>query len=344
MRAISTSAPARSRSAGTRNNRSRRVGRILSTIEAPPSNGSYRLSPSSSCMPSELVAFACGSRSTIKMRWPRSASAHPRLTAVVVLPTPPFWFAIATIFIFRTGERTQRACWRWWLAIANFVFEQNGARGSTLRRAAATRTRGLSRTGIATAPQSLRSRQFSYAGNNQCAQLESPPAIPLFPKQMIGIGQHLGHFQFTSFRQPALKNFEKKIALEIDEDRFGILIASFRAAAAKGLFGRTNVNVARPIFLRAQSLQSENEIARNAGVIAGREFFASHRPCAPLHNYMSAAQARRMRPKPKLEWMKTERNDPGARERSEVFARSHFANANVAARFIDINFCLGRRD
>src|SRR6266446_7485844 len=78
MRAISTSAPARSRSAGTRNNRSRRVGRILSTIEAPPSNGSYRLSPSSSCMPSELVAFACGSRSTIKMRWPRSASAHPR--------------------------------------------------------------------------------------------------------------------------------------------------------------------------------------------------------------------------------------------------------------------------
>ena len=33
------------------------------------------------------------------MRWPRSAKAQPKLTAVVVLPTPPFWFAIATIFM-----------------------------------------------------------------------------------------------------------------------------------------------------------------------------------------------------------------------------------------------------
>src|SRR4030095_1545031 len=33
------------------------------------------------------------------MRCPSSASAAPRFTAVVVLPTPPFWLAIATIFI-----------------------------------------------------------------------------------------------------------------------------------------------------------------------------------------------------------------------------------------------------
>src|SRR5437899_8859799 len=31
------------------------------------------------------------------VRLPRSASAAARLMAVVVLPTPPFWFAIATI-------------------------------------------------------------------------------------------------------------------------------------------------------------------------------------------------------------------------------------------------------
>src|ERR1700681_1789154 len=31
------------------------------------------------------------------IRLPRSASAAARLMAVVVLPTPPFWFAIATI-------------------------------------------------------------------------------------------------------------------------------------------------------------------------------------------------------------------------------------------------------
>src|SRR5262245_8395323 len=33
--------------------------------------------------------------STIRTRAPRSANAAPRLMAVVVLPTPPFWFARA---------------------------------------------------------------------------------------------------------------------------------------------------------------------------------------------------------------------------------------------------------
>src|SRR5439155_12698508 len=54
---------------------------------------------SAPCNPNELVAFACGSRSISKMRWPSSASAAPRLTAVVVFPTPPFWFASATILM-----------------------------------------------------------------------------------------------------------------------------------------------------------------------------------------------------------------------------------------------------
>jgi len=36
--------------------------------------------------PNELVAFACGSRSTIKIRLSDSANAAPRFTAVVVLP------------------------------------------------------------------------------------------------------------------------------------------------------------------------------------------------------------------------------------------------------------------
>lgn len=115
------------------------------------------------------------------------------------------------------------------------------------------------------------------------------------------------------------------------------------APLRQGLLGRTYVNVTRPSFLRAQSLDGDHEIARNAGVIAGRKFLAGDRPRAPLHNYTSAAQARRMRRKPKLERMKTERNHPGARERSEVFARSRFANADVAACFIDINFCLCRK-
>src|SRR5579875_2850438 len=45
--------------------------------------------------PRPVVALACGSRSTSSVRKPSSASAAPRLMAVVVLPTPPFWFATA---------------------------------------------------------------------------------------------------------------------------------------------------------------------------------------------------------------------------------------------------------
>src|SRR5919201_5698832 len=48
-------------------------------------------------MPSPVEALPCGSRSTTRTRWPFSASAAPRLTAVVLLPTPPFWLATATI-------------------------------------------------------------------------------------------------------------------------------------------------------------------------------------------------------------------------------------------------------
>src|SRR6185436_3211845 len=45
----------------------------------------------------DIVLFACGSRSTRSVWRPRRARAAARLMAVVVLPTPPFWFAIATI-------------------------------------------------------------------------------------------------------------------------------------------------------------------------------------------------------------------------------------------------------
>src|ERR671913_195513 len=44
-----------------------------------------------------MVLFACGSRSTRSVGCPLRDSAAARLMAVVVLPHPPFWFAIATI-------------------------------------------------------------------------------------------------------------------------------------------------------------------------------------------------------------------------------------------------------
>jgi hypothetical protein len=48
--------------------------------------------------PRPLVALACGSRSTSRTFFPSSARAALRLIEVVVLPTPPFWFATAIIF------------------------------------------------------------------------------------------------------------------------------------------------------------------------------------------------------------------------------------------------------
>src|SRR3954447_8423235 len=46
-------------------------------------------------MPRPVDALPCGSRSTISTFSPIAASAVPRLMAVVVLPTPPFWLARA---------------------------------------------------------------------------------------------------------------------------------------------------------------------------------------------------------------------------------------------------------
>src|SRR6185295_19526220 len=46
-------------------------------------------------MPRPVLALPWGSASMIRTRLPQAASAVARFTAVVVLPTPPFWLARA---------------------------------------------------------------------------------------------------------------------------------------------------------------------------------------------------------------------------------------------------------
>src|SRR5712672_3459601 len=46
-------------------------------------------------MPKAVDALPCGSRSSKRTFSPTAAKAVARLMAVVVLPTPPFWLAIA---------------------------------------------------------------------------------------------------------------------------------------------------------------------------------------------------------------------------------------------------------
>src|ERR671912_2548061 len=56
-------------------------------------------------IPKPLVAFPWGSRSTTSVRMPLRASTLARFTTVVVLPTPPFWFAQAIV---RATQRPAR--------------------------------------------------------------------------------------------------------------------------------------------------------------------------------------------------------------------------------------------
>ena len=51
-----------------------------------------------SSTPRPDVALACGSASIRRTLFSNTPSADARLTAVVVLPTPPFWFATPIIF------------------------------------------------------------------------------------------------------------------------------------------------------------------------------------------------------------------------------------------------------
>ena len=46
-------------------------------------------------MPSPLVELPCGSVSMMRISFSASARQAPRFIAVVVFPTPPFWFTMA---------------------------------------------------------------------------------------------------------------------------------------------------------------------------------------------------------------------------------------------------------
>ncbi len=64
-------------------------------VVLPVSTSKLVTGRASSATPTPVEAFPCGSRSRISTFSPTAASAVPRLMAVVVLPTPPFWLAMA---------------------------------------------------------------------------------------------------------------------------------------------------------------------------------------------------------------------------------------------------------
>src|SRR5690349_19253031 len=60
-------------------------------------NTSYMLFSAARTSMYDIELLPCGSRSISSVGLPRMARAAARLIAVVVLPTPPFWFAMARI-------------------------------------------------------------------------------------------------------------------------------------------------------------------------------------------------------------------------------------------------------
>src|ERR1700733_14281258 len=66
-------------------------------------------------MPRPVVALPCGSESIKSTRRSLAASEAAKLIAVVVLPTPPFWLAIAIILAtgFCSTWNTPNHCFTW---------------------------------------------------------------------------------------------------------------------------------------------------------------------------------------------------------------------------------------
>src|SRR5918993_43144 len=95
----STSAPTRLIVAGATSRPSISVCTATSCKGLPSSSTSYMHPPGPGVTPRPLVAFPCGSMSTTRILSPFPARYAARLMAVVLLPTPPFWFTMATIVL-----------------------------------------------------------------------------------------------------------------------------------------------------------------------------------------------------------------------------------------------------
>lgn len=65
------------------------------------------------------------------------------------------------------------------------------------------------------------------------AQFERAVSVGFLPEQLVGRRQHLRDLEFARLGQPAVKNFEKRVALQIDKNRLGVLVAMFCAARSE---------------------------------------------------------------------------------------------------------------
>src|SRR4051794_12449088 len=116
------------------------ISRFLTTslIDSPWARTSYiDFSTVSGSMPWDIVRLPCGSMSQQRTRWPSSAKAQARFSVVVVLATPPFWFANAMTLAFLGVSTAGSAFWSGIPYTPRYSQTRLGflhARGSTLGR------------------------------------------------------------------------------------------------------------------------------------------------------------------------------------------------------------------
>src|SRR5437764_3997562 len=127
-----------------------------------------------------------------------------------------------------------------------------------------------------------------------------------------------------------MKNLEEKITFEVDEDRFGVFVTTFRTAAAKCFFAGANINVARPLFFCAETLDGDDQITRYAGVISRSQLFEPNHPRATLNNHAPTTQPQHIGHTAKMKRVKAKRNHPRPRKGTEVFACPPDSQTHVA--------------
>ena len=113
------------------------------------------------------------------------------------------------------------------------------------------------------------------------AEFEGAASVLLLPKKMVGVGQHFGRLEFTGFDQPAMKNLEEKITLEIDVYRLDFFVAPFRAASAQGLLGRAHVKLARGIAAATDPFDPVPALGPAPGTIAIDQVLECDSPESP---------------------------------------------------------------
>jgi hypothetical protein len=83
--------------------------------------------------------------------------------------------------------------------------------------------------------------------------------IRFFPKQMFRVRQHFRYLDLARFNEPAVENFQKQIALKIDKDWLGTVLA------VTGVAKRSTVSKGAP----AKRIKKNHDLGNPLAIVWG---------------------------------------------------------------------------